>query len=155
MEWGAILPGMTLPPLSFDQWDVVTPVVHRGDPLWNVRMFRMATYLAGRARSDTARLGRQASLGQADQLVRAVGSIAANIAEGYSRDTPQDRRRFYVYALGSTREALTWIGGMGPAVTPSFAEYEDLLVQIRRQLLTTLKRIGRPAVIKQSGPRSP
>ena len=44
----------------------------------------------------------------ANQLYRAIGSISANIAEGYSRRSRKDRARFYEYALGSAREARTW-----------------------------------------------
>ncbi len=44
----------------------------------------------------------------ADQLYRAVCSISANIAEGYSRSTGKDRARFLEYSLGSAREARDW-----------------------------------------------
>jgi four helix bundle protein len=43
-----------------------------------------------------------------DQLIRAVGSISANIAEGYSRGSGKDQARFYEYALGSARESRGW-----------------------------------------------
>jgi len=43
-----------------------------------------------------------------DQLYRAVGSVGANLAEGYSRGTGKDRARFYEYALGSARESRDW-----------------------------------------------
>ena len=46
--------------------------------------------------------------GLADQLYRAVGSIGANLAEGYSRSSARDRARLYEYALGSAREAREW-----------------------------------------------
>ena len=41
-------------------------------------------------------------------LFRAVGSISANISEGYSRSGGKDRARFYEYALGSARESRGW-----------------------------------------------
>lgn len=44
----------------------------------------------------------------ADQLIRAIDSISANIAEGYSRSTGKDKARFMEYALGSAREAHDW-----------------------------------------------
>ncbi len=37
-----------------------------------------------------------------------MGSISANIAEGYSRGSGKDRARFYEYALGSARESRDW-----------------------------------------------
>jgi four helix bundle protein len=44
----------------------------------------------------------------ADQLYRALGSISANLAEGYSRGSGKDRAHFYEYALGSARESRDW-----------------------------------------------
>ncbi|MCH7733359.1 MAG: four helix bundle protein, partial [Candidatus Marinimicrobia bacterium] len=35
------------------------------------------------------------------QIIRSADSIAANIAEGYGRYTPADRRNFYRYSRGS------------------------------------------------------
>jgi four helix bundle protein len=147
---------MTLPPTDFDAYELGTPPAYLGDPLWRVRMFRMASYLTGRARTDAPRFGLHASLSHADQFVRALGSVAANIAEGYSRDSDADRRRFYGYALGSTREAITWLAAMGLHEAESCAEYADLLVQIRRQLLTSMKRMQRtaPPSTQRRGPRN-
>ena len=48
------------------------------------------------------------TLDLSDQLYRALGSISANLAEGYSRGTGKDRARFYEYALGSARESRDW-----------------------------------------------
>jgi four helix bundle protein len=41
------------------------------------------------------------------QIIRPADSIAANIAEGYGRYTPADRRKFYLYARGSFEETGT------------------------------------------------
>lgn len=43
------------------------------------------------------------------QIVRASDSIAANIAEGYGRFTPADRKNFYRYARGSFEETKAWL----------------------------------------------
>lgn len=48
------------------------------------------------------------TLGLSDQLYRSLGSISANIEEGYSKGTGKDRSRFYEYALGSARESRGW-----------------------------------------------
>ena len=34
--------------------------------------------------------------------------MSANIEEGYSKQSPKDRARFYEYALGSARESRGW-----------------------------------------------
>jgi four helix bundle protein len=76
------------------------------------------------------------TLGLSDQLYRALGSISANISEGYSRGTGRDRARFYEYALGSARETRDWYykgrDVLGEAVT---GHRLDLLASIIRLLL--------------------
>lgn len=144
---------MTLPPLSFASYEGCPPESHAGDPIWRTRMFRMATYLGTRCHTDVARLGSRISLQVAHQFVRAIASISANISEGYSRGANADRLRFYTYALGSTRESLAWIDALGATPWPPRAEYRDLLVQIRRQLLTAIKAMP-PAPEKRKRRRS-
>ncbi len=135
---------MTLPPLEFAAYEASPPDAYTGDPIWRTRMFRMATYLSARCSTDVACLGARVSLQVAHQFVRAVSSIAANIAEGYSRGGTADRLRFYTYALGSAREALAWMDALGRAPWEPRELYRDLLVQIRRQLLTAIRSL-RPA----------
>ena len=71
-----------------------------------------------------------------NQLYRALGSVSANLAEGYSRGTGKDRARFYEYALGSARESRDWYYKgrhiLGPAIT---AHRLSLLTHIIRLLL--------------------
>lgn len=43
------------------------------------------------------------------QIIRSADSIAANIAEGYGRYTPADRRKFYLYSRGSFEETKAWL----------------------------------------------
>ena len=43
------------------------------------------------------------------QIIRASDSIAANIAEGYGRFTPPDRKKFYLYSRGSLEETKAWV----------------------------------------------
>jgi four helix bundle protein len=43
------------------------------------------------------------------QIIRSSDSIAANLAEGYGRYTPGDRKLFYRYARGSFEETKAWL----------------------------------------------
>ena len=43
------------------------------------------------------------------QLVRSTDSIAANIAEGYGRHYPREKRMFLFYARSSAREVECWL----------------------------------------------
>jgi four helix bundle protein len=94
---------------EYDAWERLVPATVRDDPLWRMASYRLALYLSDLSWGDVTRLSadrRTQSL--ADQLYRAIGSVGANIAEGYSRGTGRDRARFYEYALGSARESRDW-----------------------------------------------
>ncbi len=43
------------------------------------------------------------------QLVKAVDSISANIAEGFCRYFKKDKVNFYRYSCGSIKESFDWI----------------------------------------------
>lgn len=43
------------------------------------------------------------------QLVRAVDSVSANIAEGFGRYSKKDKIRFYRISMGSLEEVADWI----------------------------------------------
>jgi len=44
------------------------------------------------------------------QVMRSADSIAANLAQGYGRYTPSERKLFYHYARGSFEETKAWLG---------------------------------------------
>jgi four helix bundle protein len=142
---------MTLPPLTFSAFETAPPTHYVGDPIWNTRMYRMAVYLGSRCTCDVSRLGQRVTLQVAHQFIRAVSSIEANIAEGYSRTGTADQTRFYTYALGSVREAIAWMDSLRDTPWPPREEYLDLLVQIRRQLLTAIRCLRTATAETQKG----
>jgi four helix bundle protein len=77
----------------------------------------------------------------AGQLYAAIISIAANIAEGYSRSSGKDRTRFFEYALGSTRESMVWYRASKPVLGEDpVVNRLDRLEEIRRLLLAIIPR---------------
>lgn len=93
----------------YEEWLKAVPETIKGDALWKVESYRLALFVSELAWQDCTRLIQdKRTVTLADQLYRAVGSIGANIAEGYSRGTGKDRVRFYEYALGSARESRHW-----------------------------------------------
>lgn len=126
--------------MTYEEWLQSVPSEITADPLWQMRVYRLALFAADLGWYDVSVLAEDARMRSlADQLYRALGSIAANIAEGYSRRSGKERARFYEYALGSAREARTWYyegrHGLKEAV---LAHRLHLLTQIVRLLLSII-----------------
>jgi four helix bundle protein len=105
-----------------------------------MEVYRLAVFTADLAWCDVSKLAKDRRMvGLADQLYRAVGSIGANIAEGYSRRSGRDQARFYEYALGSAREARGWYRQGRHVLSGAVATHRtQLLTQIIRLLLTII-----------------
>jgi four helix bundle protein len=125
--------------LSFDDWAKSAGAGVSRDPLWSVQSYRIALYAVECLTFDRRSNSRFAAAPAVDQLTRALGSIAAHIAEGYSRGSIADRRQFYGYALGSTREAIAWYNTLHIELGPVVEDRQALLIQIRRLLVTTVR----------------
>ena len=124
--------------MNYEEWENSVPAEITGDSLWKMEAYRLGLFVADVGWHDATKLmGDKRTLELSDQLYRSLGSISANLAEGYSRGTGRDRARFYEYALGSARESRDWYYKgrhiLGPAVT---AHRLSLLTQIIRLLLT-------------------
>ena len=99
-------------------------------------MYRLAAFALHAGWSDANVLSRIAvTRSVAPQLYRALGSIGANIAEGYSRSSGRDRVRLYEYALGSARESVVWYRAAAPVLEAALvADRQEVL----RRIVTTL-----------------
>ncbi len=95
--------------MRYDDWERGVPVDIRTDPIWSLRVYRVALYVAELASHDARRLvSNPVTEGIAGRLVEATASIGAQIAAGYSRMSKRDRVPFYELALGAAREARDW-----------------------------------------------
>ena len=126
--------------MTYEQWETDVPSFLIGDPLWSVTAYRKSLFLSDLAWPDVTKLvADRRTLALSDQLFRAVGSIGANLAEGYSRGSAKDRVRFYEYSLGSARESRDWYYKarhvLGDAVLHHRAE---MLSEVIRLLLTMI-----------------
>ena len=72
-------------------------------------VYEKAVRLADEVRQDVIRWPSFDRWTVGAQLMRAVDSIAANIAEGQGRYGPGDERRFLVIARGSAYETEHWM----------------------------------------------
>jgi four helix bundle protein len=95
--------------MEYKEWEKDVPEAYKADSVWKVTAYRRSLYLSDLCWQDLQMLMQdKRTISIADQLYRAVGSISANLAEGYSRISGKDRALFYQYSLGSTRETRDW-----------------------------------------------
>ena len=138
--------------MKYEEWERLVPETIRADTLWKVEAYRLALFAADLGWYDVTKLMKdRRTLGLSDQLYRSLGSISANLAEGYSRGTGKDRARFYEYSLGSARESRDWYYKgrhlLGKEVTHHRL---DLITQIIRLLLTMVPQ-QRGSYVKEEG----
>jgi four helix bundle protein len=107
-----------------------------------MRAYQLARELLDTAWNDAERLRHHRITERVcGQLYAAVGSIAANLAEGYSRSSGRDRARIFEYALGSVRESMTWYESAEPILGGQLvSERFEKLEEIRRMLLAIIPR---------------
>jgi len=126
--------------MLYNEWLASVPAEITNDALWKMEVYRLAVFVGDLAWHDVSKLIQdKRTISLADQLYRAIGSISANIAEGYSRQSGKDQARFYEYALGSAREARGWHYQAQYVLSEAVAGHRiQLLTQIIRLLLTVI-----------------
>jgi four helix bundle protein len=126
--------------MNYQEWEQDAPPEFTGDLLWKIEAYRLALFACDLAWSDVTKLYKDTrALKLSDQLYRAVDSIGASVAEGYSRGSGKERAHFYEYAWGSARESRHWYNAarhiLGETVT---LHRVDLMTQVTRLLLTMI-----------------
>ena len=124
--------------MHYAEWLKTVPAALTEDSLWKMEAYRLALFAADLAWRDVTKLFQdKRTIELASQLYDAVGSIGANLSEGYSRASGRDRARFYEYSLGSARESRTWYYGARYVLGETVTEHRlRFLTQIVRLLLT-------------------
>ena len=108
--------------MDYLAWEQQVPTEITEDPVWRVKVYRLALFAADLGWYDVKKLAEdERTIGLAGELYRSLGEISANTAAAYSRGSGKERPRFYQYALASAREARDWYYKgrhlLGPAVT--------------------------------------
>lgn len=95
--------------MNFNEWVLSLPKDIKDDSLWKMEAYRLALFVTEAGWYDVTELMKdKRTHSLSDQLYRSLGSISANIAEGYSHHTGKSRAQYYQYALGSARESRDW-----------------------------------------------
>jgi four helix bundle protein len=126
-------------------WDDRQPRWEKEDPIWTLLAYRLARYALDLTKEDL-RQARRIDANTRDQLLRSVGSIAANLGEGHARSSTRERARFYNYALGSAREACVWYSSISDALP-------DGVASARLAVLTRIKKLTFGLTRKADAPR--
>ena len=126
--------------MTYNEWLASVPPELTNDPLWRMEVYRLAVFAGDLAWHDVSKLVEdKRTISLSDQLYRAIGSVSANIAEGYSRRSGKDQARFYEYALGSAREARGWYYQGRHVLSETVTTHRiKLLTQIIRLLLAII-----------------
>ncbi|GAB4526779.1 MAG: four helix bundle protein [Anaerolineae bacterium] len=130
--------------MTYEDWLASVPPELTGDPLWRMEVYRIAIMAGDLAWHDVSKLIQdRRTVSLADQLYRAVGSVGANIAEGYSRRSGKDQARFYEYALGSAREARGWYHQARHLLSETVVTHRMRLLTMIIRLLLAIIPAGR------------
>jgi four helix bundle protein len=123
--------------MTYEEWEKTVPAAITDDALWKMRVYRLALFAGDLGWHDVVKLAQdRRAVSLADQLYRALGSVSANIAEGYSRSSGRDQARMHEYALGSARETRDWYWKSRYILGEDIANHRiGLLAQIIRLLL--------------------
>lgn len=128
---------MSHQPKNYEVWVKTLPASITSSPIWRMEAYRDALFAFELAWHDTRKLKPHPDmLPVSRQLYHAVGSIGANIAEGYGRNSVNDRIRFYEYALGSADEAQLWYAGIRYIISDAvFFHRSEHIAKIARQIV--------------------
>ena len=95
--------------MNYTEWLGTVPSEITNDPIWKLEVYRLALFAGDIGWEDVLKLSKEKLMfSVADQLHRSLGSISANLTEGYSRSKGLDRARFIEISLGSARESRDW-----------------------------------------------
>ena len=112
------------------------------DPIARMRVYQLSRKLRAVCLDDAEVIRSNPMTEEiAGQLYTAVGSIPANLVEGYSRSSGRDRARIFEYALGSARESIEWYDASGHLLDQELLQdRKGVLSEISRMLLAIIPR---------------
>jgi len=128
--------------MTYETWMKQVPEAIKADALWQSLMYRKALYLYDLAWDDCDILVRDIR-GKAlvGQLIRATGSVSANMEEGFGRGFSKDRDYFLRVATGSCRETRGWYFRNRRLLLPATLEQRiNLCSEILALLVTELNK---------------
>ncbi len=140
-DGGGVVKGNAVPK-SFEEWvGTVHPTITQ-DSLWNFEVYPKALFAYDLAWEDCGHLlkdprGKAVS----SQLIRSVGSISANIEEGFGRGYGKDYAYRLRIAMGEARESRGWYWKSRKLLPPEVLDHRlNLLTKIIAMLAPNIKK---------------
>jgi len=88
--------------MVYEEWEATVHERVRREPVWGFLGYRKALFLYDLAWRDCERLMQdRRGRAVAEQLIRSVGSISANVEEGHGRGYGKQRNWFFMVSIGS------------------------------------------------------
>ena len=128
--------------MDYLEWEHTVPERLKLDPVWQFFAYRKALFLFDLAWDDCQVLMRDVrGRTLVGQLIDSIGSVSANIEEGFGRGYGKDRNRFLRFSAGSAREGKGWYFRSRRLLAPSIIQQRLTLAdEIIALLVTELKR---------------
>jgi four helix bundle protein len=136
--------------MKYEEWEKMVPNEIRNDSLWKMKAYKVSLYASELGWFDAKKICENHFFQVSDQLLRSVGSVSANLAEGYSRSTGKDRARFYEYALGSARECRDWYFKAKHILGIEIVNHRIILITEIIKLLLTIVPQQRGYVLREN-----
>lgn len=126
--------------MKYKEWLNEVPKDIKEDAVWSLKAYRISLFSSELSWLDIKPILEKKLFSLSDQLYRSVGSISANITEGYSRSSAKEQARFYEIALGSTREAKDWYFKSRHILGDEVSRHRiKILTSVAKLLLTMIK----------------
>ena len=134
--------------MNYIEWQKSVPSEITNDPIWRLEVYRLALFAGDIGWHDVLALSKNKLMYSiADQLHRSLGSISANLTEGYSRSKGLDRARFIEISLGSARESRDWYYKSKQVLSPEVIKHRmGLTTQIVAMLTPMISHQRKNAI---------
>ena len=114
---------------TYGEWVEQVPDYVTSDKLWDFDVYRKSLVLHDLAWRDSDKLlPHPKAKHHVRQLLQSVGSVSANIEEGYGRGFGKDYARFQRIAIGSAREAHGWYFRVRHILDQSTVNHRNMLL---------------------------
>ncbi len=128
--------------MSHEGWEESVHLIVKASPLWRFQVYQKALFVYDLAWEDCDKLLKD-KRGEtiARQLIRSVGSISANIEEGYGRGYGPDYAYRLRIAMGEARESQGWYWRAHKLLAQSVLDHRlGLIDEIIAMLVPVIKQ---------------